>query len=471
MLAIFKRELFSALHNVTGFLYIGITLALYGLYFFTYNLSMGYPYIAYSMHNMMFVFVFTVPILTMRVLADEKKSRTDQLLLTAPISINKIMFGKFMALAVMHTIVVAVICISPIFLNIFGDVPLLETYVGILGFWLFGLVCIAIGMFASSLCENVIISAIIAFVLLYIGYSMKSFTSGLSSNGNMLTKILNCYDIYSPIEKFYNGIFSITNIVYYVSLILLFVFLSCQSWQKRRWTISKNMISTSVFSVITIVIVIAAVIGFNFGISKLPSIYTDFDTTNQRLYALTSESKKYLKTIDKDVNIYVLVPEASKDANVDKTLTYIKDTSKHIKLKYVDVTNDASFTQKYSTSEINANSIIVECGDKYKIIDYGSQYYQMTDSQIYQYDIDYNAGTIQVSGYDCEGQVVSAIQYVLSESENVENPITIDPKDYTVSSVQVTVRSGIIYGLIWGLLMPFVLIIVGIIIWIRRRKL
>ena len=93
----------------------------------------------------------TVPILTMRVLAEEKHAKTDQLLLTAPISVGKIVLGKFLALALVYTICIGVICVSPLVLMIFGDVPLAETYVGILGFWLYGLATIAIGTFVSSL--------------------------------------------------------------------------------------------------------------------------------------------------------------------------------------------------------------------------------------------------------------------------------------------------------------------------------
>ena len=135
MLAIFKREFKSLFWNITGWLFIGITLALFGLYFFVYNLSYGYPYISYSLSAIAFLFMVTVPILTMRVLAEEKHAKTDQLLLTAPISVGKIVLGKFLALALVYTICIGVICVSPLVLMIFGDVPLAETYVGILGFW------------------------------------------------------------------------------------------------------------------------------------------------------------------------------------------------------------------------------------------------------------------------------------------------------------------------------------------------
>ena len=424
MLAIFKREMRSMFHNVSGFLFLGITLGLYGLFFFTYNLSYGYPYIAYSLSHIAFVFLITVPILTMRILAEEKKSRTDQLLLTSPVPMIKIMIGKYLALACTYTIAVLIIAISPVIMRIFGEIPMGENYVGLLGFWLYGLACLAIGLFASSLCENVLISAILSFVFIFIGYLMNSITSALSSNGNILTKILNCYDIYTPLDKFFNGILTIPNIVYYLTLIVIMIFLSCQSWQKRRWTISKKMLSTSVFSIGMIVVVIAASVGINFGVRQIPNTYSEIDTTESKLYKITDETKKYLQSLNQDINIYVLIPESKKDANVDKTLGYISSASKHIKVSYIDTDANPTFTQKYSDSTINPNSIIVECGEKYKIINYGSTDYQMMDSEIYTYEVDQNSYSYQITEYDCEGQVMAAIQYVLSDSNTVAYELT-----------------------------------------------
>ena len=145
MKAIWKRELTSLFHNVIAWLFLGVTLFLFGLYFFVYNLSYGYPYIAYSLSAISFIFLITVPVLTMRVLAEERRARTDQLLLTSPVSVGKIVFGKFLALATIYTISVLVICIAPVVLLLFGEIPVLETYVAIFGFWLYGLACIAIG--------------------------------------------------------------------------------------------------------------------------------------------------------------------------------------------------------------------------------------------------------------------------------------------------------------------------------------
>lgn len=407
MLAIFKREFKSLFWNITGWLFIGITLALFGLYFFVYNLSYGYPYISYSLSAIAFLFMVTVPILTMRVLAEEKHAKTDQLLLTAPVSVGKIVLGKFLALALVYTICIGVICVAPLVLMIFGDVPLAETYVGILGFWLYGLATIAIGTFVSSLTESQVISAVVSFGLIFVGYMMSSICSVISSSGNLLTKILGCYDLYTPLDDFFNGTLSITGIVYYLSVIALALFLTEQMIQKRRWTISRNMISTSVFSTGMIVIVVALTVVVNLIASALPQTYTQIDATSQKLYSITEDTEKYLDTLKDDVTLYVMVNKNSKDDNVDRTLQKYASASKHVKVKYVDPNVSPTFASKYTDSDVTSNSIIVVCGDRSKVIDYNSDIYE------YSYDSSYN---YSVTGYDCEGQVTAAIQYVTSES-------------------------------------------------------
>ncbi len=407
MLAIFKREFKSLFWNITGWLFIGITLALFGLYFFVYNLSYGYPYISYSLSAIAFLFMVTVPILTMRVLAEEKHAKTDQLLLTAPVSVGKIVLGKFLALALVYTICIGVICVAPLVLMIFGDVPLAETYVGILGFWLYGLATIAIGTFVSSLTESQVISAVVSFGLIFVGYMMSSICSVISSSGNLLTKILGCYDLYTPLDDFFNGTLSITGIVYYLSVIALALFLTEQMIQKRRWTISRNMISTSVFSTGMIVIVVALTVVVNLIASALPETYTQIDATSQKLYSITEDTEKYLDTLKDDVTLYVMVNKNSKDDNVDRTLQKYASASKHVKVKYVDPNVSPTFASKYTDSDVTSNSIIVVCGDRSKVIDYNSDIYE------YSYDSSYN---YSVTGYDCEGQVTAAIQYVTSES-------------------------------------------------------
>lgn len=113
MAAIFKREFKSYFQSVIGWLFIAVTLCLYGLYFVVYNLSYGYAYISYSLSAITFIFLITVPVLTMRVFAEERNKKTDQLILTSPVSLGKIVFAKFLAMVAVFSIAIAVIALSP----------------------------------------------------------------------------------------------------------------------------------------------------------------------------------------------------------------------------------------------------------------------------------------------------------------------------------------------------------------------
>ena len=155
MLAIFKREFKSYFQNVIGWLFVAALLAEYGLYFYVYNLKNGDPYISYDLKGIGFIMMIAVPILTMRSLSDEKKTKTDQLMLTSPVSVGRIVAGKYLATAAVYTIDIALFALSPLVLSIYGKVALSEAYVALFGYWLYGLSCIAVGLFISSISDSV----------------------------------------------------------------------------------------------------------------------------------------------------------------------------------------------------------------------------------------------------------------------------------------------------------------------------
>ncbi|MBP5266053.1 MAG: ABC transporter permease, partial [Lachnospiraceae bacterium] len=224
MTAIFKREFRALFQNITGWIFIGVTMAFYGLYFTLYQLIQGYGSISYTLSGIVFVMLLTAPILTMRIFSEERRSKTDQLIMTSPVSTLQVVLGKYLALAATFTICIALMALSPLLLQFFGEVPFLTGYVALLGFYFYGLTCLAIGMFASSLTENQLISAVLSFVLLFLGYIMTNLTNMISSTGNVLTKILNCYDLYTPLNDFLGGNLKLVNLMYYISVILLCIF-------------------------------------------------------------------------------------------------------------------------------------------------------------------------------------------------------------------------------------------------------
>ena len=414
MIAVFKREFKSYFQTVIGWLFVAALLALFGLYFYAYSLRQGYPYIYYSLSAITMIFMIAVPILTMRSFAEDRKNKTDQLMLTAPVSLGKIVLGKYLAMLAVFTIDIAIFCIAPLILRAFGTVPMGESYIAIFAFWLYGAASIAIGMFISALTESQVIAAVLTFVVLFISYMMQSLTGLISSDGNWLTTILNCFDLYAPFEKFQGGCFDLTAVLYYLTVIVLFNFFTVQSIQKRRWSVSKNTLSTSAFSVSFIAVVVALAVVANLAVNALPTRITSVDCSYSQLYSITKDTKNTMKKLKDDVTIYVLATQKSKDAQIDSMLERYKDLSSHIKVKYVSPKSKPYFYKDYTDQAPTSNSLIVVSDKRSKVIDY----YDIYD---YQSSMDYSTYSYsnELKGFDAEGQLTSAISYVTMDDDKL----------------------------------------------------
>lgn len=406
MLAIYKRELKSYFRSFIGLLFIAVTLFFLGLYFTVYNLLNGYPYFAYSVSSVIFLFMLSVPILTMRILAEEKRSKTDQLILTAPVSVGAVVMGKFLALVTIFLIPTLIACVYPLIMANFGSVPMGEAYLSILAFFLFGTASIAVGVFISSLTESQVIAAVLSFAVLFLGYMMPSICSIISSTGNLLTRLLGCFDMYTPFANLLEGTLNIGSIVYFVSLAALVLFLTVQSIQKRRYSVSVKNLSFSAYSTGMIALAIAVVAAANLVIGEMPSSWTAIDLTSEKLYSLTDQTKEFVNNMQEDVTIYVIVNEDSQDTTLGQTLQRYDDLSDHITVEYVDPTVNPRFHTQYTDSAISINSLIVVSDKRNRVIDY---------SDIYESSFDYSTYTSTTTGYDGEGQITSALDYVLSD--------------------------------------------------------
>lgn len=410
MFAIYKRELKSYFQSFIGFLFVAVTLFFIGLYYSVYNLMNGYPYYSYVVSSCVFLFLISVPILTMRILAEEKRSKTDQLILTAPVSVGGIVMGKFLALLTIFAVPVAISCAYPLILAQFGTVPQAENYLAILAYFLYGMTAIAIGLWISSLTESQVIAAVLSFLALFLGYMMSSICSIISSTGNLLTKILGCFDLYTPFGKLMNGTLDLGAVVYYVSVTALVLFLTVQSIQKRRYSVSVKNLSLGAYSTGMIAVMTAIVVVLNIVVAEMPSTWTAVDVTAEKLYSLTDRSVEYVKNMQEDVTIYVIVNEDSQDMTLAQTLERFDDLSDHITVEYVDPTVNPMFHTRYTGSNISMNSLILVSEKRSKVVDYNNIY--ETSSEFDYSTYSYSTTT---TGYDGEGQITSALDYVLSE--------------------------------------------------------
>lgn len=287
MTAILKKEVRTYLTSMTGYVFTAFLLVVSGIYFTAYHLMSGYPLFAYTLDAILVVMLLMVPVLTMRSLAEERKQKTDQLLLTAPVTVGSIVLGKYLALVVIFLIPVCVLACYPLVLSQFGTIPYGETYTALFGFFLMGCSFLAIGLYLSAVTESQVIAAVLTFLVLFVSYLIEGIASFFPetasasffslvvlvfvgcmavkwwTKNNLITgiclilgegiliacylldsamfsgviqQILGIFNISEPFSEFANGILDLTGVVYYLSVIGIALFLTVQSIQKRRWS-------------------------------------------------------------------------------------------------------------------------------------------------------------------------------------------------------------------------------------------
>lgn len=411
MIAIYKRELRSYFCSFTGWLFIAVNLCFLGLYFQVLNMIMGYPTISYVLESVLFIFLLTAPILTMRTLSEERKNKTDQLLLTAPVSVGGIVMGKFLALETVLLVPTAFMGILPLFLARGGEVQFATSYASLLGFYLYGSLALSVGLFLSSLTESVVIAAVLSFGALFLGYIMTGISSILTSMGTtafttVLARILSCFDMVERFQTLSSGYFEVEAVVYYLSAVALALFCTVQSIQKRRYRIAGGGIRLGAYSASGIVLAVALTVAVNLGLNYVPEQYSSFDLTENKRYTLMEETKTFLAGMTEDVTVYVLAEEDEEETDLKKTVERIKDQTGHVKVKYVSPSKNPNFYQQYTTQSPSLGSLIVEGTRRSTVVDYGDIYVYEWNDYTYNYD---------VTGYDGEGQIISALAFVSTD--------------------------------------------------------
>ena len=227
MRAIYERELKSYFYSMTGYVFIAFLTMFMGIYFMVYNMINGYPYFSYTLNSTLMILMIAVPILTMRSMADERRSRTDQMLLTSPVSLWGIIMGKYLSMITIFAVPMAIACLCPLIIKANGTAYLAEDYASILAFFLLGCVYIAIGLFISSLTESQLIAAAGTFgilLLLILWPGLLSFmpTTALGSlAGLLILWSLVCFVMY--------------RLTSHVPLALGLEALGVMAWQALTW--------------------------------------------------------------------------------------------------------------------------------------------------------------------------------------------------------------------------------------------
>lgn len=234
MLAIFKREWKAYFTSMLGYVYLTMFLVLSGVMFIVTNLWNADASMTGFFGSMISWSIFILPILTMRLFSEDKKLKTDQLLLTAPIGIHEMVLGKFFAAVGAFLAGVAVTVIYPIILSFYGNLPVAETISTYIGFILFCGCIISIGAFMSSLTESQIVAAISTYGVMILTMFLGNLSEMVSNS-----TLSSIFMWLSPLDRFTDftmGVLNIGSIIYYISIMAIFLFLTVRVFEKRRWS-------------------------------------------------------------------------------------------------------------------------------------------------------------------------------------------------------------------------------------------
>ena len=287
MTAIYRRELGSYFHGMTAYVFIAFLLVFSGIYTMIYNLNAGYPNFEYVLQAMSIIFLIAIPVLTMRVIAEERRQKTDQLLYALPLGMTRVVLGKYLAMLTVVAIPCAIMGLYPLLLSTFGSVFLPTAYGTLVGFFLLSATLAAIGLFISSLTENQAVAAGLCFGVMLLLFFMADLSDlvpdstgaslaallvtvlaaaglvrlftrstpaalvvAIAGEAGLFVAYLTASDAFaglfgkladglSVFERFYvfaNGVFDLTAVLYFLSVIAVALFLAVQSMEKRRWS-------------------------------------------------------------------------------------------------------------------------------------------------------------------------------------------------------------------------------------------
>lgn len=286
MTAVFRHEVRLLFSGLTAYVYGAFSLFFVAIYMMVYNLSSAYANFEYALSGASFAFIIMIPILTMRTISEERKQKTDQLLYSLPISATQIVLGKFLAVFLASLLPMCAVVFYPLVLKDYGSLYLPTAYGTMFGYVMTAAVLLSIGMFISSITESQAMAAGICFAAMLLNYYMVTvaeyaissaygsliaivvlevilsllirhmtgnevLSQGLGIVSIIATTVLYFYrsewfeglfptileniSVYERFYQFVDGIFDYTNVVYFVSVIIFFLFLTVQSLEKRRY--------------------------------------------------------------------------------------------------------------------------------------------------------------------------------------------------------------------------------------------
>ncbi|MBP3372422.1 MAG: ABC transporter permease subunit [Clostridia bacterium] len=287
MKAVYNKELKSFFTTPMGMIFIAFMLLVVGLYTWAINFIQLMPNFEYALYSATLVYLFFIPVLTMRSIAEEKRNRTEQLLFSAPVTVADIVLGKYFAMLTILAIPLVITAAYPLIISMYGAVNFASAYLMLFAFFLLGAALTAIGMFISSMTENQLIAAVLSLAAMLMIYFMNSLINMVNSSSIMALSLftvfvvvfaivvysmtnsknlavilgfvleiavvvlysmfpemlitgfdamLSSFALFNRLNNFYFGMLDLGALAYYLSVCALFVLFTVQSIEKRRWS-------------------------------------------------------------------------------------------------------------------------------------------------------------------------------------------------------------------------------------------
>lgn len=397
MFAVFKKELKAYFTSFFAYLYYGIFFLVVGLLFVvnclsTYSTQFGY----YVLGPAFLVVAAMIPFCTMRLFAQERKTRTDQLIFTAPVSVFSILVGKYLATVLFVLLPVLVSGIYPLFVSAHGEMSIRFLMGAYLAVILTSFVFLSVGMFISAVSSNMVISAVASYAVYAVIFLGRVIENVVSAEG--IKEWIHNISVYNKYNDMVSGIVRSGDVIYLFLLAVVFFILTYLILEGR---FKRNKIFFAKAGIVTVCFLLFSTLSLHY--TKV------WDFTAERLLSFSDETKEIVDCVEKPTEIYYIGEKSRANATYVEFFNAYSRMNQNISVQYINVDYNAAFKEQYlsSIAKINEASILVVCGEKYIYLDSADFI-----STIWTSDYSYK------SMLEIENQLSSAIHYTNSETSN-----------------------------------------------------
>ena len=375
MTALWKKELKGYFLSPLGYIFIAVFMFINAVLFVNGSLAYGIANTKVLYSNINIIFLFLISVLTMRIIAGERKQKTEGLLITSPTTVFEVVIGKFFAAVSVFLAALALSMVFPATLCMLGAHISRELIGGYIGLILLWCLMISIGMFISSLTERQMISATITFAVLMIIYFFDTIISGI--HNDEIVAILNKLSVFRRYNEIVSGVFNIENAVFFISLTIIFLILTVFVTDKKRKY--KSVMYAAIVLSMIFTNLIAARIGM--------VIPMKIDITDEHIYSFSEQTENTASRLDKEVDIFAIISKTDNSEYIGYVREYLMKysmLSNDIKLRFVDPYDEPGTLKKFNNTdnELTIGSVIVSCGEKFEVIPF-NRLYKSGDRSVY----------------------------------------------------------------------------------------